>query len=343
LVVLDPATAPSVSVIIVARNEEANIDRCLAQIVGQDYPHERLEVIVVDGLSTDRTREIVKSFANRGVPVRVLTNPARGRTQGLNLAIRVARGSVIARVDARTVVDADYLRRCVQTLLATGADNVGGVQRPLPRGRGVVQRAIEIAMSHPLGVGGAEFRRGRRSGDVDTVYLGCFRRDVFERVGLFDETAAVISEDTDINYRIRQAGGRVYLNADVVAYYDPRDNFRDFWRLYLRYGGGKAGFLLKHRRLAAARQVALATFVGALGLLALASPFSGVSRALFAGLLAVYLTGNLVISTATAVRASHLALVPALSIAFACIHFGWGIGFLTRLMQRPRPGAYWGR
>ena len=258
----DAATPPFVSVVIVVRDEEANVARCLRQILGQDYPHERLEVIVADGMSTDRTRQVAETFGGDDVKIRILANPAFGPAQGLNLAIGAASGSVIVRIDARTVIGRDYVRRCVETLIATGADNVGGVQRPLPSSGGLVRRAIELAMSHPFGVGGAEFRRGRRSGDVDTVYLGCFRREVFERVGLFDE--AVVSEDSDINYRIRRGGGRVYLNADIVAYYDTRENFRDFWWLYVRYGRRKAGFLLKHRRLAAARQVALASFVGCL-------------------------------------------------------------------------------
>src|SRR5437899_10995058 len=119
---------PLVSVIVVVRNEEPNMARCLSQIARQDYPRDRLEVIVADGMSTDRTREIADSFLAGGIRLRVVTNSGLGRTQGLNLAIREARGSVIARVDARTVIDADYLRRCVQTLLETGADNVGGVQ-----------------------------------------------------------------------------------------------------------------------------------------------------------------------------------------------------------------------
>ena len=208
-------------------------------------------------------------------------------------------------------------------------------------GRGMVQQAIRIALSHPFGIGGAEFRRGRQSGDVDTVYLGCFRREVFEKVGLFDETASILSEDTDINYRIRGAGGRVYLNSDIVAYYDSRDNFLDFWRVYVRYGGGKAGFMLKHGKLMAARQVALAAFVGSLAVLGLASVFSWVSLVALIVLLGAYVAGNLLISAASAIRATRPALLPGLFLAFACIHFGWGFGFLRRLVQRPRPGTYW--
>lgn len=333
---------PFVSVIVVVRNEEANIAQCLRQVIAQDYPADRLEIIVADGMSTDRTREIVERFSGGEIPLRVLPNPGMGRTQGLNVAIRAARGDVIARVDARTLIESDYVSRCVDTLLKTGADNVGGVQRAVASVDGSpTQRAIAISLAHPLGVGGAQFRLGRRSGSVDTVYLGCFRRDVFERVGLFDERASMISEDTDINYRIRKSGGKVYLDNEIIASYVPRDNLKDFWRLYVRYGGGKAGFLLKHGTLAAPRQLVLALFVAALGGLALLSPFSRLGWQLLLGLLGAYALGNLLVSTSAALRVATPSLLPRLALAFACIHFGWAFGFFRRLTQRPRPGEYW--
>lgn len=333
---------PFVSVIVVARDEEASIGSCLARLVAQDYPADRLEIIVADGMSTDRTKEVVEGFPAGEIPLRVLPNPGLGRTQGLNVAVRAARGDVIARVDARTLIESDYVSRCVDTLAKTGADNVGGVQRAVASVDGSpTQRAIAISLAHPLGVGGAQFRLGRRSGCVDTVYLGCFRRDVFERVGLFDEGAPIISEDTDINYRIRKSGGKVYLDNEIMASYVPRDNLKDFWRLYVRYGGGKAGFLLKHGTLAAPRQLALALFVAALGVLALLSPFSRLGWQLFLGLLGVYALGNLLVSTSVALRAAKPSLLPYLALAFACIHFGWAFGFFRRLTQRQRPGKYW--
>ena len=333
---------PFVSVVVVARNEEKTIAQCLAQIVAQDYPSDRLEIVVVDGVSTDRTRDIVERCSAGALALRIVSNPSAGRAQGLNLGIRAARGDVIARIDARTLIGSDYLSRCVETLLKTGADNVGGVQRPVERRDAPpTQRAIGISLAHPLGVGGAQFRLGRKSGCVDTVYLGCFRREVFDRVGLFDADASIISEDTDINYRIRRAGGQVYLNSEITASYVPRDNFKDFWRLYCRYGGGKAGFLLKHRTLAAPRQFALALFVGTLGTLALFSPLSQLSRQLFFGLFGGYALGNALVSASIAVREARVSLLPRLVLAFACIHFGWAFGFFRRLAQRPKLGEYW--
>ena len=260
----------------------------------------------------------------------------------VNVAIRAAQGDVIARVDARTLVGTDYLSRCVDTLLSTGADNVGGVQRASQGGDGSpTQRAIGISLAHPFGVGGAQFRLGRKSGRVDTVYLGCFRREVFDRVGLFDDDAPIISEDTDINYRIRKSGGTVYLNSEITASYVPRDNFKDFWRLYVRYGGGKAGFLLKHKRLAAPRQLVLALFGGSLGVFALTSPLSRLSGQLFLALFGAYVLTNVVVSASISLRKARPSLLLRMPLAFGCIHFGWAFGFFRRLVQRPRPGQYW--
>ena len=147
-----------VSVVLAVRNEEGHIGRSLAQLLDQDYPRDRLEVIVADGRSTDRTRAIVESFLGRELEIRLVDNPGLGRAQGLNAAIRIAKGEVIVRMDARTVIGPDYVSRCVRTLLETGADNVGGVQQPLADTP--VQEAIGLAMSHPFGVGNAMFRLG---------------------------------------------------------------------------------------------------------------------------------------------------------------------------------------
>src|SRR2546428_3514787 len=237
---------PLVSVIVVARNEEANIGACLEGILSQDYPHDRMEVIVLDGMSGDRTREVVAGFAHRGVPIRMVPNPARQRTHGLNLGIQAARGEVICRIDARTRISSTYVSSCLRAMRETGAEAVGAAMRPITET--LTQEAIGIAMSHPFGVGGAAFRLGKKSGFVDTVYLGLYRRDVFDRVGLFDEAAPVISEDTDLHYRLRRAGGKIYLDARIPVYYKPRGTFPDLWRVYFRYCGARAGYALKHGR-----------------------------------------------------------------------------------------------
>lgn len=330
---------PFVSVILVVRNEEANIARCLSQIVRQDYPSDRLEIIVADGMSTDRTGDLVKSYATDGIPVRVVPNPGLGRSQGLNVAIRSARGDAIARVDARTVIGPEYLSRCVRALLATGAENVGGMQKPIANTP--TQEAIGLALAHPFGVGNARFRLGGKSGYVDTVYLGCFRREIFDRVGLFDEEASVINEDSDMNQRIREAGGKVYFDRDIVAHYYPRETFRDFWKLYFRYGGGRAGNFLKHGRLTSWRYIVAPLFTLCIVGLTVATALNHVFWVPLIGLLVTYAVADSVVSFRLARQQNKLALFPRLLLAFPCMHFAWAFGFWKRLLVPDKPSTYW--
>ncbi len=330
---------PFVSVVLVVRNEDKQISRCLSQILLQTYPKTRLEILVVDGMSTDRTRELVESFPTTGIPLWVIPNPGRGRAQGLNLGILHARGDVITRVDARTVLGPDYLLQCVQTLLDTGADNVGGIQRPIAETP--TQEAIGLALSHPFGVGNAEFRLGRKSGYVDTVYLGCFRREIFDRVGLFDEDAPVISEDSDMNQRIRAAGGNVYLNKEIVACYYPRATWPELFKLYFRYGGARAGNLRKHRSLTSLRQTIAPAFVLSLALLPLLALAFRPFLWLLAAEVVSYSMVDTVVSLRCAVRAKRLGLFPRMLLTFPCLHVAWGLGFWKRLIIAEPGGRQW--
>lgn len=332
---------PFVSVIVVVRNEERNISRCLAQIIHQDYPKDRFEIIVVDGMSTDRTRELAHAFSSSFMAPKVLPNPHRSRAHGLNIGVRAARGDIIARIDAKTIIDSSYLRRCVETLLATRADNVGGVQRPLAHAP--TQEAIGIAMAHAFGVGDAQFRLGRRGGFVDTVYPGCFRKEVFERVGLFDDAAPVVSEDSDLNYRIRRAGGKVFLDTGIVVYYRPRETLEALWRLYFRYGGARAGNVIKYRKLTSWRPLAPVTLVTALVVLAVSAALDHRFLPLLGAVAGVYLAADVAISAYLAWKHRKIPLLGRLCLVFPCMHLAYGLGFWRRLTQHPRrPGYYWG-
>lgn len=335
-----PAEFPFVSVILAVRNEEANIQRVLEQVFNQDYPQHRIEVIVVDGQSEDRTAEIASVFSNSNRTPVVMRLSERGRSQGMNRGILAAKGEVIVRIDARTFISKDYISRCVETLIQTGADNVGGIQRPITESR--CQAAIGLAMCHPFGVGNAQFRLGRISGFVDSVYLGCFRKEIFNSVGLFDDQAAVISEDSDMNQRIRAAGGTVYLNTDIEACFYPRETYRGFWNLYYRYGGARVGNLIKHRSLTSWRQtvppVFLLTVVSSAVLTQLDYRFVYLLGVIFAA----YVVSSTLISTAIAIKNRKLVLIPLLMCAFACMHFGYALGFWKRLLIPEKAGKYWG-
>ena len=333
---------PRVSVIVPVRNEERYIATCLAELLKQDYPSEKVEIIVVDGLSEDRTRGIVENIlrecAGPGEPagaarpaVRLIDDPKQQRPSALNAGIRAAEGDVIMRVDARSVVPKDYVRRCVDTLRRTGADNVGGVQEPVAGAP--MQEAIGMAMSHPFGVGDAQFRIGRRSGFVDTVYLGSFRREVFDRVGMFDETIPVLSEDSDINQRIRESGGTVYLNTEIRAYYYPRERLADLFGLYFRYGWARAGNLLKHGKLTAWRQLAPPLFLTGLAALGLLAVVDRAFVVVFGVVVGIYILCDVAVSGWLACSRSKWGAWPRLVAVFPCVHVAWALGFINRLID----------
>ena len=321
---------PFVTIAMPSHNEERYIEACLRTVLGQDYPADRFEVLVADGRSDDRTREIVGRVAAEDPRVILVDNPARLQASGMNHAIRHARGDVIVRMDVHCEYAPDYLRRCVETLERTGADNVGGAQRA--RADTPFQHALCAALDSPLGVGGAAYRSADNEGWVDTVFLGAFRRRVFETVGLYDP-GAFTNEDAELNQRIHDDGGKVYLSRDIVVHYHPRTSFRALARQYFRYGRGRARTLIKHGRFLSIRPAIPAAMVlGALVLLALSflTPLTWVAAALYGGL-----TGYEAIRVG---RRAGWGLIPIVWAIFPVLHVSHGVGFLSGLAYyRRRP------
>lgn len=209
---------PDVTVILPCRNEARYIGACLDSLLAQRLGGSELEVLVVDGMSTDGTRETVSARAAADAHVSLLDNPQHIVPTGMNLALRRAQAPVIARMDVHCVYPPDYLASCLHALRESGADNVGGLVRTLPRGNGGAARTVAALSCHPFGVGDARFRTGASAGYVDTVPFGCYPKATFERYGVFDERL-VRNQDYEFNARLRAAGGKVWLDPTIVAEY----------------------------------------------------------------------------------------------------------------------------
>ena len=209
---------PFVTVVLPIRNEAGSIEHSLGALLHQDYPADRMEILVLDGMSDDATRDIIRGMLrpDRAVAVRVLDNPGRIVPVAMNIALDHARGDVIVRVDGHTVVASDYVRACVDSLQANEADCVGGPM--VARGHGPFGEAVALATSHPLGVGGARFHYASRVMETDTAYMGAWRRDVFAWAGEFDEEMAC-NEDDEFSYRLRGKGGRIVLDPSIRSVY----------------------------------------------------------------------------------------------------------------------------
>jgi succinoglycan biosynthesis protein ExoA len=312
---------PLVSVVVPMRNEGAHIARCIDSILAQDYPEDRLEVIVVDGDSDDDSPEVLRRYGGR---VCVLRNPARIVPAAMNIGIRAARGAIIARADAHTVLDASYLRVGVETLERTGADNVGGPMRSV--GGGAVGDAIALAMASRFGIG-AYFHFASDDREVDTVYMGMYPRQVFARIGLFDEEL-VRNQDDELNYRLRKAGGRIFVTPRMHSQYQNRQSYKTLARQFFQYGVWKIRVLQKHPLQMSWRQFVPPTFVLALLLSALASPWLPAARWLFAAVLAAY-GAALGLAAATVARRHGWRHFWRVLAAFTTMHLSWGCGFLV--------------
>jgi succinoglycan biosynthesis protein ExoA len=334
------AQLPFVSVVMPVRNEQENIELSLEAVLRQDYPADRMEVIVVDGASEDSTvdlaNEIAASVRARArAEVIVMTNPHKTAPVSLNLAIERARGEVIVRVDGHTEIAPDYISRCLDAFGRTGADNVGGVQRAV--GRTGVGRAIAIATSSRFGAGDARFRYANRESWVDTVYMGAFRRSIFDKVGLFDEDL-VRNQDDEFNLRVRKAGGHVFLDPAIRSTYRPREKVSDLWNQYFGYGLFKVLIIRKHSRISSWRQLVPAAFIVSL----LASfVLAAVTRvapiaAIVAG---PYLVAVLTLSFWLGRKDPETVIL--LQAVFPILHFAYGTGFLAGLWRwrRMRPAG----
>jgi len=321
---------PLVTVIMPIRNEAEFIDRSLGAVLAQEYPASAVEILVAYGRSTDGTRQRLESIRERHANLRLIDNPGRIVSTGMNAALAEARGEVIVRVDGHCEIAPDYLRNGVRHLLEEGVDGVGG---PLDTvGETATARAIAAAMSSGFGVGGAAFRTGR-SGDrrVDTVAFPAYTRQAVMRAGAFDEEL-VRNQDDEYNYRLRKLDGRIRLAADMRARYYSRSTFRSLWRQYFQYGFWKVRVLQKHPRQMQARQFVPPLFVLALAATACAAPAIAPARMLLAAVAGSYLVANLLGAGWTARRHGwrHLLRLP---IAFAFLHLSYGMGFLVGLAR----------
>lgn len=316
---------PDVSIVIPVRNEAPAIERTIDACLAQDYAG-NLEIVVADGMSTDGTREVVAGLARLHSRVRLVDNPSRTAPGGLNRGVAVASGSIIVRCDAHSLLPPGYVQRAVAQLQETGAANVGGIQRAV--GGALVQRAIAMAMTSPLGVGDARYRFGGKPGPTDTVYLGTFRRDALEAAGGFNERM-IRNQDYELNYRLRQQGGDVWFDPQLVVDYAPRGSLKALARQYFDYGLGKRRMLRLHPRSLRWRQLAAPLLVIALGGTAISIPLGAGAAGLVVP--AAYAAALMAGAGYELVRSRDAAAL-VYPLAVGTMHLAWGVGFLAETL-----------
>ncbi len=326
-----------VSVIIPCFNERETIKALLDALHAQTFPRQAMEVLIADGKSTDGTPQIIAHWQkdHPDLLVKVCENPKRIIPAALNVAIQAAQGEFIIRLDAHSKPESHYIARSVAALEAGLGENVGGIWHIQPSSKSWVARSIAAAAGHPIGVGDARYRYTDQAGTVNTVPFGAFKRSLIDEIGLFDESL-LTNEDYEFNTRIRQNGGRIYLDPAIQSTYFARPTLRSLAKQYWRYGYWKVQMLRRYPETIRWRQAVPPLFV--LGLIALTviTPFWSLAGWLLLAVIGLY---SLIISLAglqLALKHKAPALWIGVPLSIACMHFTWGTAFLWGLIYPPK-------
>lgn len=324
----------NVSVIVPIRNEEKYIGRLLDDLLQQDYPAENIEVLIMDGMSQDNTRDIVKSYSKKFPYIKLIDNSCQYVPQAMNKGIKSANGDIIVRMDAHSYYPPNYISSLVEKLIDLEADNVGGSIETLPACPSLACNAFSLVMSHPFGVGMSRFRTQTPTEpiEVDTVPFGCFKKTIFDKIGLYDEDL-IRNQDDELNARLRNNGGKIFLIPDIKIKYHARDSFNKLMLMFFQYGLYKPLVNLKLGSVASVRQ-----FIPLLFVLGLFIPipflfffpniiyFSVLILSLHAGV-------NLLISCSVSYKEKNIFLIPYLFAAFLLVHLSYGMGYLKGLID----------
>jgi succinoglycan biosynthesis protein ExoA len=322
---------PFVSVIMPVYNEADFIKKSLNSVLSQKYPSDSMEIIIADGQSTDGTVEIIESLKDSSnFPIHIVINLRKIAPIGLNCAIAKAKGEIIIRVDGHCEIEPDYVINCVKYLQENKADGVGGPIETI--GKTLTSKAIAAAMSSNFGVGGSAFRCiNNREMYVDTVAFPAYKREVFEKIGLFNEEL-VRNQDDEFNYRLRKSGGQILLAPDINSRYYSRSNFKSLARQYFQYGFWKVKVFQLHPKQMSLRQFVPLLFISTVFILLLTSLFSIWGQIILAGVLSLYLFAALYAGFKI-VRNLKLSALPLVIFSFAILHFSYGFGFLAGLIH----------
>ena len=316
-------------------NESEAIGRCLDSIFSQDYPEKKTEILVADGGSTDGARQKVESLMRQHPNLRIVENLRRRTPSGLNAGIRSARGEIVIILGAHTRIKEDFIRRNVEAMERKQVDCTGGTQ--INVGETFIQKAIGFAMGSPFGLASAPYRFSRNEQFVDTVVYAAYKRSLFDEVGFFDEEL-FLSEDAEMNWRIRKAGHRIFYSPKIVSYYYPRKTITGLFKQLFRYGILRVNVIKKH--LDAVKWIHLVPLLFLTGLiLCLALRFWSV--VIF--LLGFYVLAVLYYSLRIAIREGFTYL-PVLPLLLMTIHLSWGLGFVVGLFRSqercPKPSKF---
>lgn len=332
--------SPSVSVFIPCYNESSTIERLLKSLYEQSYPRSSMEILVIDGISTDDTRQKIKAFsdAHADLGISIIDNEEKFIPHALNKGLKAAQGDFLIRMDAHSIPAEDYVASCVKALQEGKGDNVGGRWYIQPGDSSYAARAIAVAAAHPLGSGGANYRSGNKACLVDTVPFGAFTRETLSRNGFFNE-ALLANEDYEWNVRLKSKGGKIWFDPSIRCQYFARKSYRALFKQYFNYGYWKVAMLRLYPKSLRLRQMIPTAFT----LILLLSSVLSVLSLLFGWSYLPWLPGTILLTYLVALvsgilllarRNTPISLMPGIILAIATMHLSWGIGFWLSLIAR---------
>lgn len=335
---------PFVSIVIPCRNEEKFITQCLESIIANDYSKNRLEVLVVHGMSEDGTRVIVEEYAQRYPFIRLFDNPKKITPCALNIGIRYAKGEIIMRVDAHAKLEKDYISKCIKNMKEYKADNVGGIWKIVPRDNTNVGKAIALSLSHPFGIGNAYYRFASNEARwVDTVPFFCYKKEIFNEIGLFNENLAR-GQDMEFNLRLKKAGYKTLLVPEIVSYYHARSDLQSFCSHNFINGlWAILPFKFTNHMPVSWRHLVPLAFVSSLITLAVLGLLIKPSFWLFIVILGIYGLGNLAASLQIAWQERELRYIFAMPLVFGMLHIGYGLGSLWGVIKLVGTSKFWNK
>jgi len=335
-------TLPFVSVIIPCYNEEKYVARCLESILAGVYPQNRMEILVVDGRSNDKTRDIIMEYSLRYPIIKLFDNPERLKPHALNTGIRAAVGEIIIRMDAHATYEKEYVSNSVRYLNEYSVENVGGIRKTLPSGDGIMAKSIAYSISSSFAAGNAIYRIGAKEFKwVDTVFGGCYRRSLFEKIGYFNETL-VRGQDREFNIRLQKAGGRILYAPDIVCNYYARSDLRRY--IPWIFSAGLTPFFTSRligKLLFSWRNLAPPAFVVSLIALFFLSFIHSFFAWLFVFEVFIYIVSSITAAIPFVRQENDIRYFISMPLIFFLTHLFYGIGALTGFVKSKKDAGEW--
>lgn len=315
-----------ISIIIPCRNEEKFVDMCLDSIIAQDYPREKLEVLVIDGTSEDKTGEILRKYTKQHSFIKVINNKKKIIPAALNIGIKNAKGEIIIRMDAHTTYPKDYISKCIYFLDKYHADAVGGVIKTIPQDNGFIGKTVVLSLSHPFGVGASSFRIGSKKPRwVNTIFSGCYKREILDNAGPLDERIE-LSEDLIYNLKLKRAGAKLLLVPEIISYYHPRSDFRSFCKHNFRNGTWVILPFKYIKMPVSLRHLVPLFFVLSLVVTGILGIFLRIFLWLFLVIIGSYILSNFYSSLKISIKKRSIKYFLLMPIIFTTLHLTYGIG-----------------